>query len=272
MPDQLRYRPLKALKAAILLLMGGFMLLYGVLLYFEFVNLSYILQIKNGVQFPESELQASDQRVVTTALVLRGLYFVIVVVFACVIYRLRTNVEALGARDLPISRGWTVGWFFVPIANLFMPFKAVRDVWNASVPVTGPWIENSASALVPCWWFLWIASNISNNIVSTIAKFAVTLEEIQRNIVLAICVSILDITLAAAASWMLLRLMQMQDEKFLRYGEQSGMRFTCAGCGETIPHQAGTKRCPLCGQTLITDFMSETESQQDANAAPPGVS
>jgi len=36
--------------------------------------------------------------------------------------------------DLEFTPAWAVGWFFIPVANLFRPYLAVKEIWDKSDP------------------------------------------------------------------------------------------------------------------------------------------
>lgn len=93
----------------------------------------------------------------------------LIVFIACAFVTLRwlylanANARALGADDLMGSPGLAVGWFFIPLANLFMPYMTVRDMWKASANPRD-WQGASAPAAIILWWLLWLASNIAGTI------------------------------------------------------------------------------------------------------------
>lgn len=60
---------------------------------------------------------------------------------------------------MTISPGWSVGWFFVPFANLVKPYEGVKETWRASHQ-TGGLYEEAESELLPWWWGLWLLTNI----------------------------------------------------------------------------------------------------------------
>ena len=68
--------------------------------------------------------------------------------------RMRTRpgftVQQAFLHDTP---GWAVGWYFIPIANLWKPFAAMRDIVTTSTLRQGP-----PAFLLPVWWTLWIVS------------------------------------------------------------------------------------------------------------------
>jgi len=81
----------------------------------------------------------------------------------CWIYRANANAHALGAADMMVSPGWAVGWFFVPLMNLAMPFIAVREMWKASANPKD-WQLEPAPAAILVWWLFWLASGIAGMI------------------------------------------------------------------------------------------------------------
>ena len=68
---------------------------------------------------------------------------VCVVLVARWIMRVNANAHAV-SDSMTITPGWNVGWFFVPIANLWKPFQGLRETWQASAAP-----DNVASAPVP---------------------------------------------------------------------------------------------------------------------------
>ena len=72
-------------------------------------------------------------------------------------YRAHANLRGLGRGHLD-HRPWAIGWWFVPIANLWMPFKVVREVWKASEPAEDPvaWIGVRTWSVLGWWWAMWI--------------------------------------------------------------------------------------------------------------------
>jgi hypothetical protein len=69
--------------------------------------------------------------------------------------RLGFHVKQAYLSDAP---GWAVGWYFIPIASLWKPYAAMRDIVSASTVQHGP-----PGFLLPTWWTLWIVSNLSAN-------------------------------------------------------------------------------------------------------------
>ena len=66
------------------------------------------------------------------------------------------------APDLTITPGWAVGWYFVPIANLWKPFQAMKEIWLGS-HYGANWEGGSATDLLNWWWGLYILDSMLGN-------------------------------------------------------------------------------------------------------------
>ena len=67
-------------------------------------------------------------------------------------YIATANVHAFGAEGLAAGPGMAVVSYFIPVANLVMPFQALRDVWKASVEPRD-WEVIATPPLLRWWWF-----------------------------------------------------------------------------------------------------------------------
>jgi len=86
------------------------------------------------------------------------------ILVGCWVYRASANAHVLAGGDLSISAGWAVGWYFVPFANLYQPYVAMKETWLAS-HYRGDWGVGDVPALLPWWWGLWIVSGVLGEIV-----------------------------------------------------------------------------------------------------------
>jgi hypothetical protein len=69
------------------------------------------------------------------------------------------NARLLGARDMEFTPGWAIGWYFIPIANLWKPYQAMVEIWRASSG-SADWKSDETSGSLPGWWFAWLAFNV----------------------------------------------------------------------------------------------------------------
>jgi hypothetical protein len=88
------------------------------------------------------------------------------------IYRVNRNAHHWSDK-MTIGPKWNVGWFLVPIANLWTPFSGLRQTRGATIDP-----DNPDSAPVPdwmrLWWGLWIASTMVGNVTFRLSMAATT--------------------------------------------------------------------------------------------------
>jgi hypothetical protein len=75
-----------------------------------------------------------------------------VALFLVWFHRAATSTRTLGRTGLSISPGWCVGWFFVPLANFYMPYKAMSELAAALDPRD----TGKAPGIVLVWWVLFV--------------------------------------------------------------------------------------------------------------------
>ncbi|BDM74276.1 hypothetical protein HEK616_77630 (plasmid) [Streptomyces nigrescens] len=114
------------------------------------------------------------------------------VVFLVWLWRARVNAELLGgAAAQRRSRGWVVGGWFTPVANLWVPYQVMSDIWRASAarrPVP--------NGLVMAWWAPLVVSTI---IGRAVAKIYLSEEITEESLLSAAKLSTLSTVLDAVA-------------------------------------------------------------------------
>jgi hypothetical protein len=107
------------------------------------------------------------------------------------IHRVNSNAQGWSS-TMGVSPGWNVGFFFIPIANLFKPFQGVRETWEASQ--AGP--DYLAPNWMRWWWAFWLATNILGNISFRIGMQAGTAGETAIGAAIDVVAGIVGIPLA----------------------------------------------------------------------------
>lgn len=99
-----------------------------------------------------------------------------IIFFLMWLHRAYKNLEAMNVRNLDASAGWAVGYWFIPILNLFKPMKVVAEVYNGSDPEIAKagygFSDAGANSLIGFWWAFWVLSNITSRIADAIEKGA----------------------------------------------------------------------------------------------------
>ncbi|WP_234326241.1 DUF4328 domain-containing protein [Streptomyces sp. NRRL S-337] len=118
------------------------------------------------------------------------------VVFLVWLWRARVNAELLGGADgQRRARGWVVAGWFTPVANLWVPYQVLSDIWRASAtrrPVS--------SGLVMAWWAPLLVSTVIGRAVT---RIYLSEEITEESLLSAAKLSTLSTVLDAAAGVLL---------------------------------------------------------------------
>jgi Domain of unknown function (DUF4328) len=93
-------------------------------------------------------------------------------VFMLWFWRSHRNLGALGAEGLEFTSGWAIGWWLIPLAWLWMPYRAAMEIWKASDPrsdrITSAdsRLRRDSSLLIRAWWAAWLASVVLSNVMA----------------------------------------------------------------------------------------------------------
>jgi len=84
------------------------------------------------------------------------------VLFLVWIHHAATNVRTFGHQGLAFEPSWCVAWWFIPVASLWKPYQAMREVWQASDPEgvhagsPGTWMTRPAPGTLLAWWLVYM--------------------------------------------------------------------------------------------------------------------
>jgi hypothetical protein len=85
---------------------------------------------------------------------------VLLIVF---LYRVSKALSARGPEGTTWGKGWTIGGWFVPIANLIIPrlvvgeLEKIVQVPYGGVPIGSEWRKAPRSVVSDIWWLMWVA-------------------------------------------------------------------------------------------------------------------
>lgn len=74
-------------------------------------------------------------------------------------HRAHNNAHVLANHPLETTPGWGVGYWFIPILNLFRPYQVMREIDSATPPDSQP-----VGQLIGWWWTLFIATIVASAI------------------------------------------------------------------------------------------------------------
>jgi hypothetical protein len=86
--------------------------------------------------------------------------FIVIIIALYWFYKANKNIHSFGAKEIS-SPIMTVIWWFVPILQLWKPYKIAQQIWKGSNPETclstgTEWKNLPSSNIIKSWWILGI--------------------------------------------------------------------------------------------------------------------
>jgi hypothetical protein len=166
LPPDARWRPVNGLKTALVLLFGA-TIVAVVAAMGSLVNRVHVVNdLEDAIRVTPSLQQRAtdaDDAVSVASVVVLALVIATGVVFIIWQWRTAKNAEALGRTGARYGPGWSIGGWFIPIGNLWIPVSIIQGFWRASSPGSTPgmrWRDAPRSALIGWWWALFLISGV----------------------------------------------------------------------------------------------------------------
>jgi hypothetical protein len=162
-----------------------------------------------GGPFTEAEGQANDLREGAVGGLQALVTITAAIVFGRWILLAHRNLPALGAENLDVRPGWAIGWFFIPVANLWKPYQAMRTLWKASRDAR-KWNLEDSTWILPVWWTLWLVSSFLGNYLMRNTFGEESIQRLTMTTQVAIANCIVDVPLYIVASVLVGKIWQGQ--------------------------------------------------------------
>jgi len=245
------YRPPKTLRPVLLAFLGA-----NIVLDTAYALLCLVIGVVYPDYFNLNAPFAPGEKAVDMAMIGVGLlqipaYLTTAILFCCWIYRTNANARALGARGMEVTPGWAVGWWFIPIFNLWKPLYATREVFFASDPDRGPtdWNRASTPAVFGLWWAAWLFSGVIGHIDSNMAM-SNDPDIAHASSWTGIAAGLLSV---CAALFVIQIIRQIDQRQFVKASEGAyTVDPTCPQCGYDLRGSLGRSSCPECGTPIPT--------------------
>lgn len=136
------------------------------------------------------------------------------VLFIIWFHRTRRNAEVFESGVQRMGPGWAVGGWFVPIANLWFPYRVASGIWEASVRLhpDGGW-RTVPKTVLNLWWGGWIVSVLASRIAVSQWNRAREPEQISDAAALVAAADALDLVAAVLAIVFVRAVTRMQVER-----------------------------------------------------------
>lgn len=169
----------------------------------------YLVYSKVDPDFiPEPDVQLGDW-IFTIGGSIQSLFLLVIyIVFAAWIYRVSMNLHILSDTKMKYSPVGALGWYFVPVLNIFKPYLAMKEIWMVSHKDYGP------SSFLKLWWFCWLFSGV---VSTAVWNYSVSMDTLSRYIAFCqtyVVGNIVDIFLTLFALLLVQRIAQASSENY----------------------------------------------------------
>ncbi|GAA5604027.1 DUF4328 domain containing protein [Streptomyces griseus] len=136
------------------------------------------------------------------------------VLFIVWFHRTRRNAEIFEAGVQRMGPGWAVGGWFVPVANLWFPYRVAAGIWEASVRPhpDGGW-RTVPKTVLNLWWGGWVVSLLASRIAVGQWNRAREPQQIADAAALVAAADALDLVAAVLAVLFVRTVTRMQGER-----------------------------------------------------------
>jgi hypothetical protein len=192
------FRSTRSLGTAVVVLLAVNIAVLAVSAVFRVLEMGMLGRAGRGELVTIDEALGSDDRIRAVGIAWIVLLILTGIVWLVWQHRSHTNLRAVGRRNLRFTPGWAVGWWFVPFANLVMPFQTVRELWKASGR-DFDWGRTRTWPVLGWWWAIWIGANVVGRIAAAMFDGADGVAELTSASRMAMLTVVLTIAAAVLA-------------------------------------------------------------------------
>ena len=176
-----------------------------------------LVDFKQGIytspEFVQAAAASNDARQRLVGVLQGILYLVTAFFFLKWIYRANYNARQVSMGTMKFTPGWAIGWYFIPVGNLWKPYQAMKEIYAVSKnPSNG---QNRPFDQILSWW--WLSFVVSNGLASASLRLmakATEIEELINATLVSVGSDIASIILAFIAIALIKRIYQMQRSNF----------------------------------------------------------
>ena len=247
------YKTLEILTNILLVLLSA-EILFGIInIYADVNDISYIKanNESGGVLYYDNS--SLESLVTSISQMLYGLVLIIAVIFYFIwVRRAYRNLHSLQLKPTEFSSGWAIGSYFVPILNLFRPFRIMKEIWFGSQPILSE--ENSyeseshlglsSTGFLQVWWAAFLIDGFVSNISFRLSLNSDTSQNVLATLWTDLISSITGIAVSVVSIYLIWTINSWQSEKI-----KSKPKKSCKHCGNIVELDA--LLCNYCGGQLL---------------------
>lgn len=176
----------------------------------DFASIGFIDQAFSGSFASDAELDRQATLVDTFTQYANLAYLIVFLWSAIVIgrwtYRAMKNLRGMGY-ETTVSPGWAVGWHFIPVALIWMPFRGMAQIWRGSVH-GAPVGDTKLPSSMRIWWACWLLGNWASFAAFRTQQTGLATEDFEV-VQAAMGLNILGSVLHIVSALLLLRIIKM---------------------------------------------------------------
>src|SRR5699024_5812137 len=89
-------------------------------------------------------------------------YIAFMIAYLMWVNQVYKNLLAATVSGLRHTPAWAVGWYFIPVANLFKPYIVMKEIYLASLNAkeSKSWKDKAVPKTLGIWWFMFVVGNL----------------------------------------------------------------------------------------------------------------
>lgn len=124
----------------------------------------------------DADLTGTQQSMTSSGLLTMGygaygevaVFIVVAILFLRLLYKAAQRAKGFAVPFTYVSPGWAVGYWFIPLINLYKPFRVVKALFASCAQEAGPTAKPAAGEqLLSAWWAMFLLSNIAERMLAS---------------------------------------------------------------------------------------------------------
>lgn len=130
------------------------------------LQLDFLTRVADGVEVSESEAGMNDALYAGVGILQMLLLLATAVTWFVWLDASYKNLRLVGSGTTKFTSGWVIGYWFIPVVNLFRPYQIIKELWlrskdrNEHATID----THTSPLLVAGWWLVWIVSGVVGRI------------------------------------------------------------------------------------------------------------
>ncbi len=182
-------------RLVVTLLIAG-AVLNAVAAFSSYLEYELVASVRDGFEVTEERVNANDNRQMIIGISQVVLFIATAIFFGRWIYRIGSNAHCFSSLRQRHSPGWAVGYYFVPVLNLWRPYQALRDAYEAFIDLAR---DNKYRVVFPLWWAAWLVSGFLGRITFNLSMRAEELDELMQASLVTVASDCFDVFLDVMA-------------------------------------------------------------------------